>query len=299
MTPRVMQLLILALCGFLLFQACVDMRGVGTPASPAGAGAVNEPLLIKGLIEAPDTPMGRRLKALQTEALPDALAGNVIAINICRQTMLGLGEMTALEEVTFDLVRPQPEEALDTWGQRLIDDANTNDPIARTIIGGLFYTGRGAPHDPQRALALWEEAALALHYHDALSKLGTLYRKGDIVEKDIHKAIEYFTRAGTLGSSNALWALGAIYFHGEGVPKDRQRAILYYQMAAGMGHTKAQVDLGLAYEKGFGVPKNLDAAVRWYRAAARSGEYLGNVCLIRLGYPAVRWPPSEADMPNL
>ena len=298
MIPRVIRILILCLCGCSFLSACVDIRGVHSPSRRGGVDAAHQVPPIKGLIEAPDTPMGRKLKALQTEALPDALAGNVIAINICRQTMLGLGEMTALEEVTFDLVRPHPEEALDAWGQRLLDNANAHDPIARTIIGALFYTGQGAPHDPQKALELWREAALALHYHDALSKLGTLYRKGEIVEKDIHKAIEYFTSAGTLGSSNALWALGAIYFHGEGVPKDRERAILYYQMAAGMGHTKAQVDLGIAYEKGFGVPKNLDEAVRWYRAAARSGEYLGNVCLVRLGYPAERFPPSENDKPN-
>jgi ankyrin repeat protein/tetratricopeptide (TPR) repeat protein len=298
MSPRVMRVLILCLCCCFFLPACDDMRSARPPSLQKGSDAANEIPPIKGLIEAPDTPVGKRLKALQTEALPAALDGNVIAINICRQTMLGLGELTALEEMTFDLARPHPQEALDEWAQRLLDDAKNDDAIARTIIGGLHYTGKGAPHNPQRALELWRDAAWRLKYHDALCKLGNLHRSGEIVEKNISEAIEYYTRAGTLGSSNALYCLGAIFFHGEGVTKDQERAILYYQMAAGMGHTKAQVDLGLCYENGRSVPKNLDEAVRWYRAAARSGEFLGNVHLVRLGYPAVQWPPSEKGKPN-
>lgn len=253
---------------------------------------------IPGLIPAPDTEVGRKLKALQTEALPDALTGNAVAINICRQTMYGLGEVTALEEVTFDLVKPLPDKELDRWIKRLHDEADKKDPIAMTIIGALYYTGHGAPHDPQRALEQWKNAGLFLDYHDALSKLGNLYRVGEIVEKDIDKAIDYYTRAGALGSSIALWNLGAMYFSGEGVPRDKERAVLYYQMAARMGNTKAQVDLGLCYENGEGIPEDIDEAVRWYRESAGCGEFLGNVCLVRLGHLAVKFPPSENDRPN-
>lgn len=252
---------------------------------------------IPGLIPAPDTDVGRKLKALQTEALPDALAGNVVAINICRQTMYGLGELTALGEVTFDLVKPLPEKDLDRWLKRLQKEAKKKDPIAMTIIGALYYTGQGAPHDPQRALELWMEAG-DLEYHDALSKLGNLYRVGNIVEKDVGKAIDYYTRAGRLGSSIALYNLGAMSFNGEGIPKDREQAFLYYQEASLLGNTKAQIDLGLCYEKGKGVKEDIDEAVRWYRASASCGEFLGNVCLVRMGYPIVKFPPSENDTPG-
>ena len=83
--------------------------------------------------------------------------------------------------------------------------------------------------------------------------LAVIYKNGDGVKKDIHKAIKYYEKACELGDSDALNNLGAIYYNGdesEGIKTDLQKAVHYYEKAISMGQKDSIYNLALIYEMG-------------------------------------------------
>ncbi|EJK56276.1 hypothetical protein THAOC_23876, partial [Thalassiosira oceanica] len=54
--------------------------------------------------------------------------------------------------------------------------------------------------------------------------------------KDVKRAIELWTDAAGLGSTNAHFELGRLYFNGDGVNQDEARAVKHWQLAAVKGH---------------------------------------------------------------
>lgn len=62
----------------------------------------------------------------------------------------------------------------------------------------------------KRAIGLIEKST-ELNYLNALERLGYMYMKGYKVEKDINKALDYYQKAGVLGSASALYNCGTIF----------------------------------------------------------------------------------------
>jgi Sel1 repeat len=75
--------------------------------------------------------------------------------------------------------------------------------------------------------------------------LGVMYLNGKGVPKNVHTAINYFTKSAKQGSSDAEYHLGEIYHYGEeGIKKDNKVAASWYRRAAYHGNSKAQLALG-------------------------------------------------------
>jgi hypothetical protein len=107
----------------------------------------------------------------------------------------------------------------------------------------------------------------------AMRNIGHLYRWGQGVEQDIHKALDWYRRAAELGFSRAQANLAAIYLQGEdGVKVNYDEAYKWFAAAAIQGHAVAQYNLGLMYELGLGTEKNEAKALGWYNNAARAGQ---------------------------
>jgi hypothetical protein len=112
------------------------------------------------------------------------------------------------------------------------------------------------------------------------------------------KSIEYLTRSAEMGYRKAQYALGTDYRNGNGVPKDLQKAQYWLDLAAQQGSTSAQQDLGkmdpaqavhylqmgaerrdpqseftlgVDYELGRGVPHDRAKAMDYFRRASRDG----------------------------
>jgi hypothetical protein len=75
--------------------------------------------------------------------------------------------------------------------------------------------------------------------------LGVMYLNGKGVPKNVHTAINYFTKSAKQGSPDAEEHLGEIYQYGEeGIKKDNKVAASWYRRAAYHGNSKAQLALG-------------------------------------------------------
>jgi TPR repeat protein len=75
--------------------------------------------------------------------------------------------------------------------------------------------------------------------------LGVMYLNGKGVTKNVHTAINYFTKSAKQGSPDAEEHLGEIYQYGEeGIKKDNKLAASWYRRAAYHGNSKAQLALG-------------------------------------------------------
>ena len=86
--------------------------------------------------------------------------------------------------------------------------------------------------------------------------------------QDYTKALEYYHRAGELGSSEAVTNAAVAYYNGEGVERDVKKARQYWEKAAIMGDLHARYSLGYEEEKA----RNIGRAKKYYMIAAKDGH---------------------------
>ena len=78
----------------------------------------------------------------------------------------------------------------------------------------------------------------------AVFDVGTMYWKGWGIEKDYHKAIEYFKKISDTGSAHAAFVIGEIL-----ASIDVSEAITYYEKAVQLGNEAAKERLYEIFEK--------------------------------------------------
>jgi hypothetical protein len=100
------------------------------------------------------------------------------------------------------------------------------------------------------------------------SLLGLLYYRGRGVPRDDRIALQWFHRAADQGETSARFYLGVIYSEGDGVPQDYAEAAKWFRLAAEKGDPQAQYNLGLAYAQGQGVSQDNVTAHMWFNLAA-------------------------------
>ncbi len=96
-----------------------------------------------------------------------------------------------------------------------------------------FYRGDdGYPKDGKKAMMCFNKAA-ELGSSEAMNVLGTIYKEGQLVNKDNRIAVDWFYRALKANSGNyyAAYNLGTMYFYGEGVDKDTDKAYKFLTAA--------------------------------------------------------------------
>ena len=135
--------------------------------------------------------------------------------------------------------------------------AEQGDAEAQFNLGSIYKKGKGVPKDLVQSVEWWRKAAeqgLAV----AQSNLGNAYATGEGIPKDTVKAVEWWSKAAEQGSAEAQSNLGVLYANGEGVPKDAVKAVDWWRKAAEQGYAQAQFNLGLMQKKGNGVPKDAE-----------------------------------------
>ncbi|EJK66095.1 hypothetical protein THAOC_13002, partial [Thalassiosira oceanica] len=103
---------------------------------------------------------------------------------------------------------------------------------------------------------------------EAMTFLGAKYFLGELgLQKDIRKAVELYTEAAKLGLIDALFNLGYACFRGEDVEKDKTKGVEFFKRAALQGHVESRHCLGL-YEGGKGnYDRAYAAALKGYHDA--------------------------------
>ena len=113
------------------------------------------------------------------------------------------------------------------------------------------------------------QARVAKKDPTAIHDLGLNYYYGKLgLQKDMRKAVELWTEAAELGSTEALYSLGVAYSLGEGVQQDMAKAAEFYTKAATQGHVEARNNLGcIEIQKG-----NYDRALKHFLISAKMGQ---------------------------
>lgn len=94
----------------------------------------------------------------------------------------------------------------------------------------------------------WYEKAAAQGNPAAAYRLGKLYLQGELVSKDVPKALEYLTASARQGSPFAQYILGKLYLMGKDVEQDREKAYRWFEMSAEQGNPYARFFLEHAGE---------------------------------------------------
>lgn len=182
-------------------------------------------------------------------------------------------------------------------GLRLIQraaDAGSAEGQHRLAL--VFITGdAGQARDPARAVELFAKAAAQGHRRAQLN-LGTLYLRGQGVQRDLIQARAWLEQAAMDGDVYATYALGrAMSESAPPVSADSTRAADLFRRAAEKGHMRAALRYGLALAEGSGVKQDLAAAQRWLIQAQQNGV---PEAALALGDMAVRTPATRDKAAN-
>jgi TonB family protein len=113
----------------------------------------------------------------------------------------------------------------------------------------------------------------------ACALLGSMYRDGVGVERDVDRAAVLYEKACHGGSATGCRWLGAAYAIGRGVKKDQARAVALFKQACDGGNAGGCVSLADAYARAAGVDKSESMAAALYRQACDFGDAVGCTAL--------------------
>ena len=113
-------------------------------------------------------------------------------------------------------------------------------PIAQYTLG-LFSLDKSHPmYDPEKGLVLIEKS-YQQGFVQAATRLGTIYQKGDLVEKDFNKSKKYINEAANKKDPEALYWLGINSFDGiNGFQLNRKEGVLYLKESLKLGYRKIE-----------------------------------------------------------
>jgi len=148
-------------------------------------------------------------------------------------------EKDRIDETTDDKIDQGNTGNDDALIQAQIMRAEGGDVPALMATGDLYYYGaRGLPRDQPRALDYFTRAE-TLGSTEAKCAMANMYLKGEGTvpanSKNVTLAIELYEEAAALGSVRGLNGLGYIYFYGQEVPKNESKAFGYFLAAAETG----------------------------------------------------------------
>lgn len=160
------------------------------------------------------------------------------------------------------------EEDFDRAFEIMLPLAEAGDRDAQTVIGGMYYLGRGVERDPERAIE-WYRLAAKQGQEIAQNNLANL-----LLDEDPEEAIEWMHVAAEKGLPFAESSLGDIYSGSINLPGLKRsvlnnvEAVKWYMRAGEQNYPIACHRLGDMYATGQGVEQDEAEALKWYEKAA-------------------------------
>jgi TPR repeat protein len=123
----------------------------------------------------------------------------------------------------------------------------------------------------------WYSRAASQGDEWSIGNLALTYWRGTAVRQDFTRACTYARRVTPIVFADALYIKGDCYAHGlGGTPVDLDQAAAAYEAASNKGQIHAGAALGYFYENGVGgKPRNYEMALKLYRTAADKNDSLG------------------------
>lgn len=158
----------------------------------------------------------------------------MLVLGSCRSTQKTVAE---IEGVSVEAMPTKPDT---TKHRRTKRKTHRQKPQSTTTPSA---TPRSGEHEAPKLNI--EELRQKAEKGDSVAQtmLGVEYMKGDLVEKDLDKAIEWWKKAAEKGYAEAEYKLGVCYHFGFGIKKSHKLARYWYEKAANQQHKSAKVAL--------------------------------------------------------
>ncbi|MFD2236150.1 peptidoglycan-binding protein [Aureimonas populi] len=153
----------------------------------------------------------------------------------------------------------------------LVAAAEGGDPRAIFEIGLRLLEGRTGTPRPAEALD-WFAHSAALGFAPAQYSLGTLFEKGNGVDRNATAARDWYTLAAEAGNVRAMHNLAVLYATGIDGRSEPETAARWFVEAAERGMRDSQYNLGILHARGAGVAQDLGQSYKWFQIVGRAGD---------------------------
>ena len=154
----------------------------------------------------------------------------------------------------------------------LIEKASENGNINATkMLGDMYFKGIDVQKDIKKAIKYYSISSDKGNLKSTYN-LGIIYLNGDVsFKRDISKAISFLERC--VNSSRALYNLGVIYENGvDEVYRNLKKAKKYYSQSAFLGNKLAENNLANFYKNGIEGKKSIKKAITLYERSGSKGN---------------------------
>jgi uncharacterized protein len=149
--------------------------------------------------------------------------------------------------------------------------ARRDNKDALTALGNVYWKSDVIPTDSALAVTYWNRAA-ELGSCIAMTRLAWAYEGSEGFTKDGSKVLDYLEQAVECNPRDAasLYKLGKYYFDEKNPYRDCAKAERYFQRAVASGKREAYTELGFIYDKGCApVPEDKKKAFGYYLIGAK------------------------------
>lgn len=148
-------------------------------------------------------------------------------------------------------------------------EARQGSAIASYKLGWIYGKGEGVQRDFQKALDWYQTAALRGNTY-AYYFLDMMYEEGISAGRDFEGHLRLYETAASRGNIYAYYPLA--YLHER--RGNYKEAFKWYSKSSDQGILNAYFPLGTLYEWGKGVDQDMDQARKWYRKTIIEGALL-------------------------
>ncbi len=138
-------------------------------------------------------------------------------------------------------------------------------------VGVRLVEGKSAPVNTEEGLR-WLRRAAKSGIIPAHLWIGSLYEKGQGVEKDLTMARTHYLVAAEKGNAKAMHNLAVLYAEGIDGRRDYKTAARWFQRASERGIADSQYNLAVLLMRGIGIDQNHYEAYKWFALAALQGD---------------------------
>lgn len=231
---------------------------------------------VAGLTRAAGDAIWKTVEKLHHSGAPDKLkklrekAGNVAAVaksDPARFKRLLLRTgVVALVVLAVWLVRYQPWKSDFEQAQMWAD---RGDADAQFELAVMYARGEGVEKDVAKALE-WGRRAAESGNVDAQFTIAGNYYYGNKVKTDYKIAYQWYSRAAEQGDKEAHAMIGQMHYFGNGRPKSSREAMKWFKKSDEI--PLSQYFIGLMHYEGDGVKKDIDEAIDWFRKGAEQDD---------------------------
>lgn len=160
----------------------------------------------------------------------------------------------------------------DAQGEKLLYLKKAAD---RGHLDSLLFLGLMLTLEPSKNVPMgldYLEWAVELGSAEAMGVLGEVYSKGEVVKKDMEKAMYYWKKGAELGDGGAQVHLGNAYIDPENTDMDMEKAFYWFSKAAANGKVGGKRGMGVLYALGAGVEQDKQKGKQLLQEAIREGD---------------------------